>query len=160
MSSCHERNNAASQLCYYIACVIVICVVSAIMSRAKYALNTRYARKQNLKLRCTYLRCIFVLDFCRTIVFGHFCLPQSCLLPDHCFWSLVSAAKLSFAGPLFLVTIFCHKVLFPDRCFWSPFSIVIFWPQSRRNWSRTQNVSKLSLLKKLDTCLTRILTPG
>ena len=127
MPSCHERNNAASQLCYYIACVIVICVVSAIMSRAKYALNTRYARKQNLKLRCTYLRCIFVLDFCRTIVFGHYFLPQS-----------------SFAGPLFLVTIFHRHFR------------VIFWPQSRR----TQNVSKLSLLKKLDTCLTRILTPG
>ena len=94
MPSCHERNNAASQLCYYIACVIVICVVSAIMSRAKYALNTRYARKQNLKLRCTYLRCIFVLDFCRTIVFGHYFLPQS-----------------SFAGPLFLVTIFHRHFL-------------------------------------------------
>ena len=109
MPSCHERNNAASQLCYYIACVIVICVVSAIMSRAKYALNTRYARKQNLKLRCTYLRCIFVLDFCRTIVFGHFCLPQSCLLPDHCFWSLLSAAKF-----------FCRTVVFGHH-FPSPF---------------------------------------
>ena len=110
MPSCHERNNAASQLCYYIACVIVICVVSAIMSRVKYALNTRYARKQNLKLRCTYLRCIFVLDFCRTIVFGHFCLPQSCLLPDHCFWSLLSAAKF-----------FCRTVVFGHH-FPSPFS--------------------------------------
>ena len=67
------------QLCHHVTrtimpqanCAIMslmICVVSAIMSRAKYALNTRYARKQNLKLRCTYLRCIFVLDFCRTIV--------------------------------------------------------------------------------------------
>ena len=134
MPSCHERNNAASQLCYYIACLIVICVVSSIMSPAKYALNTRYARKQNLKLRCTYLRCIFVLDFCRTIVFGHFCLPQSCLLPDHCFWSLLSAAKF-----------FCRTDVFG----WSPFSIAIFWPQSRRNWSRPQNVSSCRCSRSL-----------
>ena len=109
MPSCHARNNAASQLCYYVACVIVICVVSAIMSRAKYALNTRYARKQNLKLHTsgafsfsTFAGPLFFVTifchkvvFCRTIVFGHYFLPQS-----------------SFAGPLFLVA--------------------IFWPQSRR----------------------------
>ena len=136
MPSCHARNNAASQLCYYVACVIVICVVSAIMSRAKYALNTRYARKQNLKLPWYMLPVHF----------------RSRLLPDHCFLSLFSATKLSFAGPLFLVIIFCRKVLLPDRCFWSPFSV--------RKAVGPQNVSKLSLLKKLDTCLNRILTPG
>ena len=38
MPSCHARNNAASQMCYYVACLIVIYAVSAIMPRVNYAI--------------------------------------------------------------------------------------------------------------------------
>ena len=74
------------------------------MSRAKYALNTRYVCKKNLKLHTygafsflTFVGPLFLVTifcrkvvYCRTIVFGHYFLPQS-----------------SFAGPLF----FCHHFL-------------------------------------------------
>ena len=91
---CHHVTRAIMPQANCAIMSLMICVVSAIMSRAKYALNTRYARKQNLKLY-TY----------GAFSFSTFAGPL--------FWSLFSAVKLSFAGPLFLV--------------------IIFWPQSRRN---------------------------
>ena len=79
------------------------------------------------KSKITYLRCIFVSTFVVSLFLAtSFCRKVvfcRTIVSGHYFLS-----QSSFAGPLFLV--------------------IIFWPQRRRNWSRPQNVSKLSLLKK------------